>query len=489
MKLVKGISVLSAAILLAACGGDDDNDNDNSLSVPATYTFESKLIPGDSSVSHSGQATRHILISELKKLIGSDELQNVASKDAAMALLYKVYNVGTYTDEVGDLTEFNIYDDSASATPVGISVKSTQGDPEVALELVQADYTDVSSGKNLQYKLAGVDNSLTHGEFIGWDVAASSFEIPDGTGYENITGENSKPNALLTDWFLQIADLAVDGDPDTKFVTAEGLDLQQLVQKFLLGAVTYSQAAEDYLKADKGLVKQNSEGDKEGTKSYTSLEHQWDEGFGYFGAAHDYNLYTDAENKAQQDNDTNLDGEIDLYSEYSFGHSVNAAKRDKGATVATDFSKGAMDAFLTGRALIQANYGTDPVLGEGYQTELVKLSKVALENWEKAVAATVVHYINDVIADYETFDTAEFNSANLAKHWSEMKGFALGLQFSPVAVISVDQLKTIHTAFAEAPVLLNADQAAVDTYVAELEAARAVMQTAYGFNADNVANW
>lgn len=475
MKLVKGISVLSAAILLAACGGDDDNDNDNSLSVPATYTFESKLIPGDSSVSHSGQASRHILISELKSLIGSDELQNAADKNTALAMLNAVYSKGT-KDTTGNLISTNVYNGGAEATSVSISLKTENA------TLVQSDFSLVSGDKNLQGKIAGKDNLLTNAEFIGWDVVT--------TGDNSVKGEgvNSAPELLVQQWFGQIADLAVDGDTETRYITTEGLDLQQLVQKFILGSVSYSQAAEDYLKADKGLVKQNSAEDKAG-KAYTSLEHQWDEGFGYFGAAHDYNLYTDAENKAQQDNDTNLDGEIDLYSEYSFGHSVNAAKRDKGATVATDFSKGAMDAFLTGRALIQANYGTDPVLGEGYQAELVKLSKVALDNWEKAVAATVVHYINDVIADYETFDTAEFNSAILAKHWSEMKGFALGLQFSPVAVISVEQLKTVHTAFAEAPVLVNADQAAVDAYVAELEAARTVMQTAYGFNADNVANW
>ncbi len=487
MKLIKGLSVLSAAILLAACGGDDNN-NDNSLSVPTTYSFDSKLIAGDSSVSHSGQATRHILINELKKLIDSSDLQNAADIDSAMNMLDTVYGKGTY-DVVGNLTTTNVYAASSEATPVGITVKSTQGDPAVALELVQTDYTDVSSGKNLKYKLAGVDNDLTHSEFIGWDVAGYSFEVPDGDGYKTISGENSKPNALLNQWFLQLANLAVDGNPETKYVTAEGLDLKQLVQKFVLGAVTYSQASEDYLKEDKGLMKQNSAEDKAG-KPYTSLEHQWDEGFGYFGAAHDYNLYTDLANKTKQDNDTNLDGEIDLYSEYSFGNSVNAAKRDKGATVATDFSKGAMDAFLTGRALIQANYGTDPVLGEGYQAELVKLSKVALENWEKAIAATVVHYINDVIEDYATYGTSVFNDKGVfTTHWSEMKGFALGLQFSPVALISVDQLKAVHVAFGEAPAFLNTNQEAVTVYIAQLEAARTILQAAYSFNADNVANW
>jgi hypothetical protein len=472
MKLIKGISVLSAAILLAACGGDDNNKS----SALNTYEFPSKLISGDSSVSHSGQATRHTLISEIKNLISSDEFQSAADKATALGMLNAVYAKGT-TNDPGNLISTNVYSAAAQeATNVNVSIKTADA------TLKQLDYSDVSGDKNLKGKMAGQDNLLSAGEFIGWEVITTGDDAVKGEGV------NAAPDLLIQQWFDILAERAGDNNADTSYVTEEGLDLQQLVQKFLLGAVTYSQAAEDYLKFDKGLVKQNSAEDKAG-KPYTSLEHQWDEGFGYFGAAHDYNLYTDAQNKAQQDNDTNLDGSIDLYSEYSFGHSANAAKRDVGATVATDFSKGAMDAFIAGRALIQANFGTDPVLGEGYQAELVKISKVALNNWEKAVAATVVHYINDVIADYENYGTAEFNSSNLAKHWSELKGFALGLQFSQIPVISVTDLKTVHTALGEAPVLLGANQAAVTAYIVELKAARDVMQTAYAFNAENVANW
>ena len=477
MKLIKGISVLSAAILLAACGGDNKSSNDDKQpSALNTYDFPSKLIPGDSSVSHSGQATRHTLINEIKNLISSDEFQTAADKATALGMLNAVYAKGT-TDTTGNLISTNVYTAGLEATPVNVSLKTA------GANLKQTDYSDVSGDKNLKGKMAGQDNLLSAGEFIGWDITT--------TGEDTVTGEgvNAAPDLLIQEWFDILAERAGDNNTDTNYVTEEGLDLQQLVQKFLLGAVTYSQAAEDYLKKDKGLTKQNSTEDGVG-KPYTSLEHQWDEGFGYFGAAHDYNLYTDAQNKAQQDNDTNLDGVIDLYSEYSFGHSANAAKRDAGATVATDFSKGAMDAFIAGRALIQANFGTDPVLGEGYQAELVEISKVALNNWEKAVAATVVHYINDVVADYETFGTPKFNAAakvNLATHWSEMKGFALGLQFSQIPMISVADLKTVHAAMGEAPELANKD--AVSAYIVKLQSARDVMQTAYAFDAENVANW
>ena len=47
---------------------------------------------------------------------------------------------------------------------------------------------------------------------------------------------------------------------------------------------------------------------------------------------------------------------------------------------------------------------------------------------EKAIAATVIHYINDTIGDMDSGDEYDFYTH--AKHWSEMKGFALGLQFN-----------------------------------------------------------
>jgi hypothetical protein len=70
-----------------------------------------------------------------------------------------------------------------------------------------------------------------------------------------------------------------------------------------------------------------------------------------------------------------------------------------------------------------------------------------------------------------------------------MKGFALSFQFSPVALISLADLKTVHTAFGEKPELVGADAASIAAYIVKLEAARATLQAAYSFNAENVANW
>jgi hypothetical protein len=70
------------------------------------------------------------------------------------------------------------------------------------------------------------------------------------------------------------------------YLTEQGHDLQQLIQKFLGVAIGFSQGADDYTDDDtegKGLMATHSEA-ADG-KAYTALEHAWDEAFGYFGAS------------------------------------------------------------------------------------------------------------------------------------------------------------------------------------------------------------
>lgn len=82
--------------------------------------------------------------------------------------------------------------------------------------------------------------------------------------------------------------------------------------------------------------------------------------------------------------------------------------------------------------------------------------------------------------------TAEEDLDTLAKHWAEMKGFALSLQFSPVAIISMADLGTVHTKMGELPVVV-AD--GVADYEDELLEARDILQAAYSFDETVVANW
>jgi hypothetical protein len=460
MKFIKGAALVTAMGMLAACGSSDSDDK-----ALTTYTFDSKLNAGESSVSYTGQQARQLLISELKTFIASDALQvnNTGTKAQALANLNRIYADGVSTSGTS-LTEVNLYA-SGNVTDISVTV-------DAPLTLAQTDYSEVyatAGTKFLKEKLAGQDNTLSMTQFIGWDVTAAD--------------ERSKPDALIQTWFDEIATMATDTDTETTYVNAQGHDLNQLVQKFLFGAVTYSQAARDYLKADKGLLKQNTTADKEG-KTYTSLEHQWDEGFGYFGAATHYLSKTDAEIKASSVIDANNDSVVDLLGgEYNYGLAVYASKMDI-STGSSDYSKQAMEAFIEGRELIQANFGTNPVAGEGYHAELVEISERALAAMEKVIATATIHYINSTITDIEAYTT---DISTVAKHWSEMKGFALSLQFSPVAIISKLDLIAVHDLMGQAPkASLDAD---VDGYIADLQAARTKLQTAYGFDAEAVKAW
>ena len=67
-----------------------------------------------------------------------------------------------------------------------------------------------------------------------------------------------------------------------------------------------------------------------------------------------------------------------------------------------------------------------------------------------------------------------------------MKGFALNFQFSPFSPVSDENSAKIHELFGEKPVMLQAD---IEAYKASLLEARQLIQAAYNFDAENVANW
>ena len=445
-----------------------------------TYSFMSKV--GDetaSSVSYGGQSARHALIAELKHYI-SDVLQSdldngdLTTTDAVIAKLNSFYNADENSWDALNIT---------------------------FMDAKQTAFSELSSSyKSLKDKVAGQDESGQHKdwstEFAGWGDTGS------------IT-----PVDLIDLYFQQLADIAIDNlgskryVPDSEaiadneipvYVTDNGTDLNQLIQKFLLMSIAYSQATDDYLDEDKGLAADNVEQDK-GTADYTSLEHQFDEGFGYFGAARDYLAYNDNEISAKVESDedgrsdwngqhdSDGDGEIDISSEINLGNSVNAAKRDRGTadnTNPTDYTTQAMEAFLNGRKLINDNAGT--ALTEAQTTELLTYRDAAVDAWEFSVAGTVVHYINDLNADLDNVGTDNYDFVTIAKHFSELKGFALGLQFNPYSPITDDQFEAIHTLLQQAPVITEADVAA---YQADLIEARDIIEEALSFDAENVANW
>ncbi|WP_462158711.1 DUF4856 domain-containing protein [Pseudoalteromonas sp. GB56] len=444
------------------------------------YEFASKLGAG-SSVSYTGQIARHALSAEIKsyigKLTGDYVTTNSLTGDAVKAQLMALW--GDYE---------TVKDGSLSFI----------GD----MTTKQNSFAEISnSGKELSAKVAGNDPSKMHktweiaGVFSGWTDFGSQAHTPEGLifHYFDLLAANiDKHND---------GEVMMDpaGNPITKlYLTQTGLDLNQLIQKHTLGALMFSQGTDDYLEESIGSNADpvdNVNGDV-----YTTLEHHFDEGFGYFGAARNYLEYSDDEIAAAGGreafsgsyNDYSGDGMIDLASEYNWGNSTNAAKRDRGATVTTDFSAAAMNAFIAGRKIISDNVGAELT---SEQMDALKVQRdIAVANWEMAIAATVVHYINDTHADLTAISTGEFDAntfADLAKHFSEMKGFALNFQFSPFSPFNTaaneGKFATLHTLLADAPVVTDAS--AIADYQAKLLEARDLLQEVYGFDAQNVENW
>ena len=438
---------------------------------PTTFAFTNSSTT-NSSVSYTGQTFRQVLNDDLKAYIGDLTMGgSSATKDQVTEALNSYYN---YSSDNSSTAPGVIKGTSAH----GVTAKDKDGNT-ASLEQ-GTTYDDIqSSGKNLQSKIAGKDNGLRNSKLLGW------------AGVES-------PDALVATWFDAVAANATggsafdakNGDLDVQnvtaaYVTAEGLNYRQLIQKFIHGAVSFSQAAGDYLSTDLGGTKGLNGGNDavEEGKEYTALEHHWDEGFGYFGAARDYNSYTDAQIKAGASLDTDSSGKMDILSEKNFGLSVNAAKRDVGAKDGkTDLSKKIMDGFLQGRHLIS----TKP---EGYKEMLPNIAIVLVDSWEKTIAATVVHYINDVLKDMEAYGTADYKFTDHAKHWGELKGFALAFQFNPNSPMTIDGFKKFHELVGDKPVLGSAAAEDVTAYKSSLKKARKLLQDVYEFSADNAKNW
>jgi len=506
---------------LAANSDQADTDGDTlgdacDTAITTTYAgFNSAFINDDdgnpvTSISYTGQTARQLLILGLV-----DTMTSLTEGDA----------------DAED--NMNAWVNGSDALVHGFDVAG--GEPVIPGPTIG----DISTGKNLTEKIAGGsdvagqtgETSLlldengarkpeTGGEFFGWSDGMTATSTPiDLVRYfiEKLATEANDGTDVLVettdDANAALAITAYQGD-------AHGRDYRQLIQKFLLGAVTLSQASNDYLHHN--WESDTAFSQEKGTKAYGEAEHDWDEAFGYYGAARNNADFTDDEaaGKGGRDgwsngyNDANADGSIDVTSEFNLGISQNCAKRDRkdldGDGVGeTDMSKEAFDAFIIGRHVLSDATNAGSITDA--QLAVVRAqAEIAGKAMEKCVAATAVHYINDVLGDMANFDTDNDvfadtdNFKDLAKHWGEMKGFALGLQFSPWSPFAADKterdkLKTILSDMGDGPVLADGSQAgvaptgtaaeAIAAYKTKLEAARATMAEAYGFSDELAAAW
>lgn len=339
----------------------------------------------DSTV-YTGQMARHVLHESLKKLAGKGDGTPDAELKARMMAYYKGKEAGR-----------------------AIVAPKSKG----AFVLAQTEVDAVGKKANLADK-------TFKGAVAGW---------PGGrTGPE-----------VVSFWIDKASSARKGLDAEN------GYNYPQLISKFLMGAVFYNQAVDKYL--DENLnadVKPNDKPYKKGT-AYTGKEHSWDEGFGYFGAAaHTMALsasesYQIAKLGSKSDSpeaalalaDHDKDGKVDLGREMTFAHAYYAAGYDKGGK--SDYLKTIMKAFIEGRTLIAKANGE--ALTDDQRAELKRQAGIIRSNWEKVIAESVFKYAGSTYKDLKKLteikaaggDTTK-QFAKYAKHWGELKGFALALQ-------------------------------------------------------------
>lgn len=430
------LTALAAALMLggslAGCTDEIvDPGPSNGIPVPSTYTFASRFDATKSSVDYGGQVVRNLLIQDLTTAVAN------LSKPGAVAV------------SEADLLAIYEHSDAANlVTKVSVSGR----------ELLESQYNRISTGKKLSDKISTA----------------------------SVIGTNQTADALIRGWIRTAALNAQDGSKlgtSAAILDENGRDIAEMINKVLLGAVSYYQATSVYLAGvatkDNAVAAPDGKG---GVLAYTVMEHNWDEAFGYFGAARDYARYSDDNltgTSADYSYDSNGDGKIDLRSEYNHTVARYAARRDK-SIAGSDFTKEIFDAFLKGRTAV-TNQGT---------TAEINTHRGAVSTaWEKIIAASAVHYVNDVRKAMATAGQPDFNEFGLRHAWSEMKGLLIALQFNSAKLISDTQLASIHTLVGDTPVVAAAGTDANTTYAAALDSVKSVMKSVYGFSDAQMAAW
>jgi hypothetical protein len=532
--LTRGVSVSLSVSLAVACAlmagcGSGGNSNDNPAPVPSSAAVSSLSV--SSAVSSAVTSTSTITstsTSTSSSAVSSAPADYAFTREGVSTVSYTgqvarqvmIEEIKTYIGKIGKLGEPSVAADlNRLFENPGLSLDTQSFSLKAgSLPVLQTTFGSLSTNKNLIDKIAGgyqVDG-VNKGEttrllspLVGVDIAQPE----------------PKPADVVRAWFDDLQTLASITTPDPlipvaaggtvpvskAYVNASGVDYQQLVQKFLLMSVGFSQGVNDYLVSDF-----NSLFKPDGTNPYTQAEHFFDEAFGYFGATPDYGRRTDTELAAAYF-DTNQDSKIDLKSEYVFATAGNCAKRDLGASaaeVALDLSGDTFKALVAGRQIladVAASQATQ--LTPAQETALKQAIRDAARGWEACIAATVVHYVNKVLADTARFKDGRYvdeaHYLGLAKNWSEMKGFALGLQFSPFSPFRkaddtsryaeltfnyggqnlTADLPALYGWMGNGPALADDVPTAIVTYTENLKKARSLLQAAYNFDQDLVLVW
>lgn len=339
--------LLAFTSLFVSCSDDDQPISEPTFdyTVPTTYSFERN---GVTSVDYSGQYSRILML---------DEMGNYIKNQAAS----------------GNIVDENLMNQMYSNTNNSFSSEALN-----------------SSGKQLANKTAASYDYFTL--FQGGGSSAEQVAVK-ALFQSTFTDANlaSQGNVAAAG----VAGNYIDGSSKRLFA-ANGLEPQQVFLKGMMGANMLDQVVNNYLSAsklDEGANKENNTNKVlEANQTYTTMEHAWDEAYGYIYGA---------------DNLTNTPATYKYWSSY-----INQVNAD------ADFNtiKDNIDlAFRKGRAAITANdYATRDA-----QAAIIK------ENIALVPAVRAVYYLQEGKAKLTTDGGAKAFHA-----LSEAYGFIISLRYT-----------------------------------------------------------
>lgn len=332
-------------VSLLSCS-DNDDDNNPVVNIPETYSFERN---GSSTVSYGGQTTRIKMSQELINAMKNKEL----SKDKILAMFDHKEGANDFSDVSLNSSDKNIKSKTAAS-------KDFFSDNTTTSNSIKAD-------------------------FETWITKQVEEVFPKW----NDNAEAGKAGKIQE-----------SGGGSTRYVNSQGLELNQALNKSLIGALMVDQILNNYISKsvldDGDNIKNNNDGKLDEGKNYTKMEHKWDEAFGYL-----YGAEEDA--KAPK---LNKDSFLNKYLD-------RVEKDEKHAGIA----KRIYDAFKAGRAAIVAkNYD-----------ERDKQANVIRGEISKIIAVRAVYYLQ---AGKKAKQSNDLGSA--FHDLSEGYGFIYSLQFTRI---------------------------------------------------------
>jgi Domain of unknown function (DUF4856) len=231
-------SLFIAFLSLTSCTNDDDTITPESpafnYTVPETYTFTRN---NASTIDYSGQTTRLTMLDEMGNYIKTAATNGSISDNTVLLEMYNNTN--------------NRF------TTLGLNESGKQLKDKTA---ASKDYFSLFNGQGSTTEQVNVRNFFEN-QFI--DAKSASQGATAAAG---------------------VAGVYLDGTSKRLFA-ANGLEPQQVFLKGMMGASLLDQIVNNYLivnKLDEGNNKENNTNKVlESNKPYTTMEHNWDEAYGY----------------------------------------------------------------------------------------------------------------------------------------------------------------------------------------------------------------